>query len=139
MTFLLLLFFISLGICIWMITNRIIQIQRGYVDPNIIISDQHTAIQTEVAKIEKIVIQSLKRFFHYMAVTIMKGWVIVSHLTDKKIRERFPRTYNRLFEKNTDKEIDPNIPKRTLMNTVREYRFKMKMFRKKLREEDELK
>ncbi|MCC6520969.1 hypothetical protein IT403_03255 [Candidatus Nomurabacteria bacterium] len=91
-------------------------------------------IQGKVAKIEKVVIQSVKRFFHYIAVTLMKGWVIIVHIIEKTTREKFPRLHSTLQEKNV-KVLEK---KQALMNTAKEYRNKMRMFRKKLREEDGL-
>jgi starvation-inducible outer membrane lipoprotein len=119
----------------WMIGNRIIQIRRGYIDPQGLSDIHQVIIQEKVAKIEKVVIQSVKRFFHYIAVTLMKGWVIIVHIIEKTAREKFPRLHNTIREKNL-KVLEK---KQVLMNTAKEYRNKMRMFRKKLREEDGLK
>ncbi len=135
MIFLFSIFCIALCIAMWMIGNRIIQIRRGYIDPQGL-SDMHQVIiQEKVAKIEKVVIQSVKRFFHYIAVTLMKGWVIVVHIIEKTAREKFPRLHSTVQEKNL-KVLEK---KQALINTAKEYRNKMRMFRKKLREEDGLK
>ena len=73
MIFLFSIFCIALCITVWMIGNRIIQIRRGYIDPQGVSDIHQVIIQGKVAKIEKVVIQSVKRFFHYIAVTLMKG------------------------------------------------------------------
>lgn len=135
MIFLFSIFCIALCIVTWMIGNRIIQIRRGYIDPQGLSDIHQVIIQEKVAKIEKVVIQSVKRFFHYIAVTLMKGWVIIVHIIEKTTREKFPRLHDTFREKNL-KVLEK---KQAFMNTAKEYRNKMRMFRKKLREEDGLK
>ena len=132
----LILFLIAISTILVMLIHRAGEIDRGEVEPPLSVIDIPPFFSYErFAEMEDYMIQSLKRGLHKSAVVCMQTWVVASHFIDKHIHKRFPHVHKILFRK---KEVSTDIQKRTIITIIREYREKMRAFRKRLREQDGL-
>lgn len=122
---------ISLGIITGFVSYRAWQIRTGEIS----VLEHHLGLDKKhgFEKIKGLVAYKSKKAGHWVIMSILKGWVVTSHVVEKKavkLKNAFTTAQKTHAPEDTKKE--PSF----FLHTISEYKAKVKKFRDKLKEND---
>ena len=124
------IFIISLVVLATLLFKKAKQIERGLYDGLVEIRRELIPDVT-LAKVRDNSVQYAKRGGHIVIMTVIKTWVIASHLTDKKLKERFPHIFDKAQRSEDRKNVFSKIK-----NIAQVYKHKAKKLRERIKAED---
>ena len=90
---------------------------------------KHWFSQDELNALKGRVWETTKSKLHLAILSIIKTWIVIVHIVQKRLREKFPK----VFKESTPEEKGKSSP---FLKTVAEYKTKIKRFKKKIKEQD---
>ena len=133
MTILIILFVISLVSLIIRILYKYWRLRTSdfpIYNTNQTISQKHLITSKEILIWRGIVWDQTKKYTHIAILNSIKTWIILVHITQKRLREKFPK----VFKEKT--EIDTTKPNSSFIKTISDFKTKIKRFKKKIKEQD---
>lgn len=130
---LIILFVISLLSLIVMILYKYWKLRTSefpIYNTNQIILQKNLLSSHEIIKLKEKIWEQTKKQTHIIILNTVKTWIIVVHITQKKLREKFPKIFKEKIETNNTKSNS------SFLKTVTEFKTKIKRFKKKIKEQD---
>lgn len=130
---LIILFVISLLSLIVMILYKYWKLRTSefpIYNTNQIILQKNLLSSHEIIKLKEKIWEQTKEQTHIIILNTVKTWIIIVHITQKKLREKFPKIFKEKIETNNTKSNS------SFLKTVTEFKTKIKRFKKKIKEQD---
>lgn len=128
--FFIITFIISLAILVAMILYKSWQLANGKLS-HLTPKERSLIGDISLAKLRTNSVEYGKRGGHYVIMSAIKGWIIVTHISGKKLREKFP-TY---FTKENVQKTGTSIITKA-KDVVRHYKVKAKKLRERIKMQD---
>ena len=74
--------------------------------------------------------EKAKKNLHLAILSMIKTWIVIVHIVQKRLREKFPKIFKEPTATDKTKTSSP------FLKTVAEYKTKIKRFKKKIKEQD---
>ena len=124
------IFIVSLVALLAMLFRKASLVERGYyegVEP----VRRELIPDVTLAKVRDNSVQYAKRGGHVVIMTVIKTWVVASHISGKKLKEKMPH----IFDK-SQRSVDRKNVFSTVKNIARKYNSKAQKLRQRIKEQD---
>jgi hypothetical protein len=129
MTFII-LFTISLIVLVAMILRKSWQLEHGRLGH--LTPTQRSLIgDVSLAKLRTNSVEYGKRGGHYVIMSVIKGWVIITHISGKALREKFPKYFTKENMQQTGTSVLTKAKE-----VVKHYSVRAKKLREKIKMQD---
>lgn len=128
--FFIITFTISLIVLVAMILRKSWQLNAGQLE-HLTPSPRSLVGDVSLAKMRSNSVQYTRRGMHIVIMTLIKSWVIITHISGKALREKFPK----YFSKENVQKTGSSVLAKT-KQVVKHYSVRAKKLREKIKSQD---